>query len=149
MSEPLGDNVMIAPGVVLPGSALRFTFSRSGGPGGQNVNKVNTRATLAVSMDDLAQVLPAHALARMDVVAGRYRVNEGLQFHAADSRSQIANRKACIAKLREVLIAAMRRPKVRRATRPSARAKQRRLDAKKQRGQIKAHRKPPRRGGMD
>lgn len=65
---------------------------------------------------------------------------ENLQISADDSRSQIANRKACLAKLREVLVDSMRRPKIRKKTKPSARAMQRRLDAKKHRSQLKARR---------
>lgn len=146
MVNPLDDNLMIAPGVTLKSSKLSFTFSRSGGPGGQNVNKVNTRATLTVSLADLRRAMPNHAMARLQSVAGSAMIDDALQFSSGESRSQIANRRACIEKLRAVLIEAMRRPKIRRKTKPSKRSIQRRIDAKKQRGQIKRLRKNPRRG---
>ena len=141
MAEPASNTTPVAPGIDLPEAALSFTFSRSSGPGGQNVNKVNTKATLTVKLDDLNGVLPPYAMRRLQVVASRYLTQEGLQISAGDSRSQIANRRACLARLREVLIEAMRRPKVRKKTKPSARAVQRRLDAKKHRSKIKAMRR--------
>lgn len=140
MDEPTNNTIRAAPGVELPEAALSFTFSRSSGPGGQNVNKVNTKATLTVPMDALAAALPPYALRRLEAVASRYLTEQGLQINASDSRSQIANRRLCMQRLREVLLEAMRRPKVRKKTRPSARAVQRRLDAKKHRSQVKRSR---------
>ena len=135
----------VAPGVRLPPAALQFTFARGGGPGGQNVNKVNTHAILTVPMDALAQTLHPEALDRLRGAAGRYLAAEPerLVIHASDSRSQLANRRACLLRLRHLLIAAMSRPKRRRPTRPSRAAKQRRLDNKRHRGRIKSDRQPP------
>jgi ribosome-associated protein len=139
MSEPHPPNTTpIAPGIHLPDDALSFSFSRSSGPGGQNVNKVNSRATLRVSVEALRQVLPADAVHRLKTIAARYVTEEGLSISAEESRSQIANRRACLERLREVVVAALKRPKPRRKTKPSARARQRRLDAKKHRSKIKS-----------
>jgi len=133
--------VEVAPGVYLPEAALSFSFSKSSGPGGQNVNKVNTRATLTVSMQALGEALPGYAMRRLDVVAGRYLTQQGLQLSAEDSRSQHANRRACMERLRETLVEALRRPRVRKPTKPSAGSVRRRLDAKKRRGKIKQNRR--------
>ena len=141
MATPENNTTPVAPGVDLPESELSFTFSRSSGPGGQNVNKVNSRAMLTVSMEALKDAMPPYAVRRLAVVASRYLTEQGLQISASDSRSQIANRKVCLARLREVLIEAMRRPKIRKKTKPSARSVQRRLDAKKHRSKIKRLRK--------
>ena len=141
MTVPDSNTTPVAPGIDLPEAALSFTFSRSSGPGGQNVNKVNSRATLDVPVSALREAMPPYALHRLKTVAARYVTQEGLQISASDSRSQIANRKACIERLREVLVEAMRRPKVRKKTKPSARARQRRLDAKKHRSKVKATRR--------
>ena len=119
---------------------LRYTASRASGPGGQNVNKVNSKVTLTISAEALAEHLPVFALRRLPEVAGRQLATEGLVIVSADSRSQLANRRACLVKLRALLIAAMHRPKVRRATRPSAGAERRRLEAKKRRSAIKRQR---------
>lgn len=136
----------IAPGVWLDESAMSFSFSRGGGPGGQNVNKVNTHATLTLPLDALDAAMPRWALIRLCEAAGRYLADNPprLVIHASDSRSQLANRRACVAKLRGLIVTAMDRPRVRRPTRPSAGAKQRRLNAKKHRGQIKSQRQTPR-----
>ena len=76
MDEPVPDNrVPIAPGVLLPASALRFTFSRSGGPGGQNVNKLSTKATIQVA--DLADAMPPWALKRLLIHAGSRLAGDG------------------------------------------------------------------------
>ena len=140
MATPQTNTTQIAPGIDLPEAALSFTFSRSSGPGGQNVNKVNSRATLTVPAEALLEALPPYAIHRLKVVAARYVTQEGLQISAGDSRSQIANRRACMERLREVVVESLRRPKVRKKTKPSARARQRRLDAKKHRSQTKARR---------
>ena len=136
----------VAPGLRLPASALRFRFDRGGGPGGQNVNKVNTHAVLTVDLEALAAAMPAAAVDRLRQQAGRYLAADPdrLVIHASDSRSQLANRRACLVRLRHLLIQAMSRPKTRRPTRPSRAAKQRRLDAKRHRGKIKADRQRPR-----
>ncbi|MBB6429048.1 alternative ribosome rescue aminoacyl-tRNA hydrolase ArfB [Algisphaera agarilytica] len=135
----------IAPGVWLDESAMSFTFSRGGGPGGQNVNKVNTHATLTLPLEALENAMPAWAFARLCDAAGRYLADKPprLVIHASDSRSQLANRRSCVLKLRQLIVAAMNRPRIRRPTRPSAAAKQRRLDAKKHRSQIKSQRRAP------
>lgn len=146
MDCPGDDNAIdLGVGVSLPADALRFTFSRSGGPGGQNVNKLNTRATLTVSLEDLAEAMPAAAIERLP---RRYLTDEAVVVSSSISRSQIANREHCVEKLSAAVIAAMRPRKIRRKTKPSAGAKRRRLEAKKQQGQRKQARRtdrnPPR-----
>lgn len=143
--ESPDNRIPIAPGVALPESALRFTFSRSGGPGGQNVNKLNTKATLTVEVADLAGALPPWALQRLLIHAGSRLSGDARQIQINDStsRSQHANRQACLTKLRLMVVEAMNRPKRRRPTRPSLRSVQRRLDAKHHRARIKSYRKRP------
>jgi ribosome-associated protein len=144
-SEPGG--TAVAPGVVVPDSALQFTFSRSGGPGGQNVNKTNTHATLSVPLDALAAAMPPAAFGRLKQQAGRYLATDRLVIHCQETRSQHRNRQICLERLRTVLVQALVRPRVRRATRPSRGAVQRRLDAKKRRSKVKQLRSRPRRDG--
>ncbi|GAB4188966.1 MAG: alternative ribosome rescue aminoacyl-tRNA hydrolase ArfB [Phycisphaeraceae bacterium] len=138
-------SISVAPGVVVPSDVLTFTYARSSGPGGQNVNKLNTKATLVVRLADLAEVMPGWAIDRLQIIArGRLSADgERLILYDGSTRSQHANRQACLAKLRALLIEAMYRPRRRRPTKPSRAAVQRRLDAKHRRALTKANRRKP------
>ena len=132
-----GNLVILAPGATLNKSALRFAFARSGGPGGQNVNKVNTKVTMTVELAALARVLDGAALIRLRRMAGRQLAGDRLIITSSDSRSQIANRRTCVDKLRRLVERARRRPRPRKATRPSRGAVERRLKQKSHRARIK------------
>jgi ribosome-associated protein len=136
--------VEVAPGVRLPDAALQFTFVRSSGPGGQNVNKVATKARLRVAMNDLATRLDDRVMRRITRLAGDRLTHDGdLIITADESRSQRANRQACMDRLRSLIVEAQKRPRPRRRTRPTRASKERRLDEKKRRGQIKKRRGRP------
>lgn len=143
MPEPSDSGAQLAPGVWAPAGAVRFQFARAGGPGGQNVNKLNTKAELWVQVDQLRGLHP-EAVVRLKALAG-WRLTQAGEIHisAETSRSQEANRADALERLRELLVAAMRRPKPRRATRPSRAARQRRLEGKKRRSAVKAGRRGP------
>jgi ribosome-associated protein len=134
------NQVSIGPDLTLASSSLRFRFSHSSGPGGQHVNKVATRATLSVALADLSPLLPPWAMRRLLAKANLDRSGEHLVIHSSATRSQQANRKDCLAKLRQLVIAALHRPRYRKPTRPTAGSIQRRLDSKKRRSQIKQRR---------
>lgn len=131
------EDMAVAPGIVIPSTLLRFTYARSSGPGGQNVNKLNTKAVLMVELAALAEYLPTYAVAKLTPhtdTAGQ------LQFTSQEHRSQIANRDQCIEKLREALVRALHRPRKRKPTKPTAGSKRRRIEQKKQRGELKRRR---------
>lgn len=142
MTEPDGD-IPLAAGVTLPRSALRFQYSRGGGPGGQNVNKLNTRVELWASVDGIAGLTDA-ARQRLRQFAGK-RLTQLDEVHlVADThRTQDANRKEVIARLTELCIKAAREPRKRRKTRPTQASKQRRLEHKQRRSVIKQFRRSP------
>ena len=114
-----------------------FSFSRAGGPGGQNVNKVSSRVTARLPLAGLPG-LDAAARGRMTARLGR-RVNaEGLvQLSVRDTRDQARNRAIAIRRLAALLAGAMSEPRRRRATRPSAGSRERRLAEKRRRSQSK------------
>jgi len=140
-AQPPADALEVAPGVHVTPSALRFQFARSGGPGGQNVNKLNTKAELWVPVSALLG-LSDRAAARLRRLAGRRLTqNDELHLTAETERTQEGNRSAVMERLRHLLLQALHEPKPRRKTKPSRASKQRRLDAKKRRSQVKSRRR--------
>lgn len=137
--EPAG--VVVAPGVVLPERELSWQFSRSGGPGGQNVNKVETKVELRFSpatSDAFNETQRAQVMQRLQ---GRL-TNAGELVVVSDRyRHQLRNRQDALKKLITIVRAALKQPKKRRATKPSRGAVQRRLTEKKQRSETKRRRK--------
>ena len=129
--------LQLLPGLVVPAAELSWRFSRSSGPGGQSVNTTDSRAELTV---DLARVLPEHLLERAVERLGTSVVTVA----ASDARSQLLNRQAAAQRLAELVREAIKPPSApRRATKPSRASKQRRLDVKRQRSDLKATRRRP------
>jgi ribosome-associated protein len=125
-------------GLVIPAAELVERFSRSSGPGGQSVNTADSRVELeydVAASTVLSETQRARALANL-----ASRLVEGkLVIDASEHRSQHRNRVAARERLADLLRAALAPPPPpRRPTRPSRRARQRRLDAKRQRGETKA-----------
>ncbi len=133
--------VEVAPGVTAPDAAVRLQYARSSGPGGQNVNKVNTKAELWVTVAALVGLTDA-ARGRLSALAGS-RLTAAGQIHiAADNRrSQEMNRAEAFDRLRDLIVQAQHEPKRRVKRKVSKGAKRRRLDAKKRRGDVKANRR--------
>jgi len=136
-----GSGVELAPGVTIPRDALRLQYARSGGPGGQNVNKLNTKAEIWVPVMAI-RGLREGAIARLRDAAGN-RLTKADEIHLAaeGERSQEGNRLDVMERLREMIVRAKVEPKRRRKTKPSASAKRKRLESKKRRGEIKAQRR--------
>ena len=118
---------------------IEIGFVRSSGPGGQNVNKVATAAQLRFDARRIA--LPADAAARLERLAGQRMTKDGvIVIQAQRFRTQERNRADAIDRLVELLREAMVRPTPRRPTKPTLGSKQRRLEGKKRRGDVKAKR---------
>jgi ribosome-associated protein len=120
---------------------LRFRFTRSSGPGGQNVNKLNTKATLHVEVGALSEAIGPAALGRLRQIAARHLTDAHLVITSEEHRSQGANRRACLAKLRDLIVRARHRTTMRRRTRPSVSSVEKRLRVKRHRGCVKALRR--------
>ena len=118
-----------------------WAFARSGGPGGQNVNKVASKATLLWEVSQ-SQQLPDDVKRRLVQLYPRHFTGEGnLALTSQRHRDQDRNRQDCLDKLREMLIHALHVPRPRKKTKPTRGSHQRRLQAKKHRAAIKGGRR--------
>lgn len=141
-ASPGSGRVEIGPGISLGADDVQFAFSSSSGPGGQNVNKRATKAELRVSVDRIP--ISVAARERLLVQAGRRAGPDRILVIVCDEhRSQERNKGGCIERLRDLVVAALPTPKVRKATKPSRGSKMRRLDAKRRESDIKRSRKRP------
>jgi ribosome-associated protein len=134
----------VGRGIVIPAEELTFRFSRSGGPGGQNVNR---RATKVEVVFDLAHSSALSATQRRRASARlRSRMDARGRVHvvAQDERSQAQNRARVIETLRRALAESLRPPPPpRRPTKPTASAREKRLASKRQRSRTKLQRRRP------
>jgi ribosome-associated protein len=120
---------------------LEVRYVRSRGPGGQNVNKLNTRAQLVFALKECTDLAPA-VKQRLKVLAGRRMTTDGRMILQSDRhRHQGRNRQECLDRLRRLILKALTPPKPRIPTKPSRAAKEKRLSDKKRRGQIKSYRR--------
>ncbi|MCK6478942.1 MAG: aminoacyl-tRNA hydrolase [Planctomycetes bacterium] len=129
--------VRVRPGLVIPASALEIRFSRSGGPGGQNVNKVETRAEVLFDLAGsplLGEEERRRALGRL---APRL-TNAGRLDVACDrTRHRERNLREALQRMGEILREALARPKRRRPTAPTRGSRERRLGEKRRRSEVK------------
>jgi ribosome-associated protein len=132
--------LIVSESVRVPLAELRFQFSRSSGPGGQNVNKLNTRIQMWWNVAG-SDVLAGDARRRFLDQNATKLTNEGeLLIECQQFRTQLANRQWCLDELARLIRRSLVRPKQRRATKPTRGSKERRLKSKQQRSQKKSQR---------
>lgn len=133
--------------ISIPLSEFRFEFARSGGPGGQNVNKVASKATLRWTPSESPSLPPA-VLGRFLLAYGSRLTNLGeVLVTSQKTRDQGRNVEDCLEKIREMILAVARPPKSRRPTRPTLGSQVRRVDSKVRRSATKRLRRDPKLDG--
>lgn len=141
MPDDSDDRLVINSRLSLPLAELHFSYARASGPGGQHVNKVNTKATLlfdvaaspSLTGDDRQRILTR--------LATRISKNGVLRVGSVKFRSQAANRQAAIERFAELLAEALLAKKKRRATRPTLASREKRISGKKHRAMLKKTRR--------
>jgi ribosome-associated protein len=135
------EDLEIKPGLVIPASELRVSFARSSGPGGQNVNKVESKVELrwtpaeTRALDDAVRDYLVQRLSRRLTQSGELLVT------STRTRDQTRNRDDARNKLTRLVRSALAQPKRRKPTRPSRRSVEQRIEEKKRRGSLKRDRR--------
>jgi ribosome-associated protein len=132
--------IEITDGVFISEDELVFKASRSGGPGGQNVNKVNTRITLFFDVAGCAGFSEIHKQRILTRLSTRANKNGVIRVVSQKFRTQKANRRAAVERFQELLRGALKTKPVRKKTKVPERARLRRLEEKKRRSMLKRQR---------
>jgi ribosome-associated protein len=134
-------DLQITPNIKIPDAELRLSFARSSGPGGQNVNKVSSKAVLHFDVLTTSSLPPDVRQRFLERYETRLTNAGEVVIHSEEFRDQPRNIQACYDKLRQMVLTVLRPPKKRRATKPTRGSKVRRLNEKKRRGEVKAARR--------
>ncbi len=132
-----GESIRVTRSVVLPLAEVQLQASRSSGPGGQHAQKSETRIVAVFDVEASNALSDAQ---KRRVIA---RAGPVLRAVAQDERSQARNRELAVERLVAALREALRVPRKRKPTKPTAAARERRLDQKRRRGAVKRLRRPP------
>ena len=132
------DGIKVNGSVTIPEHELALKFSRSGGPGGQNVNTRDTKVEVIFDVAGSPSLGPRQRERAMRNLDGKLDAEGRLHVVSSEARTQAQNRELAIVRLKSILAEALRPPPApRRATRPSRGSQERRLAGKRARGELK------------
>jgi len=134
-------DILVTPRLTIPGTELAIAFARSGGPGGQNVNKVSSKVDLRWNPATSAALRDDDRAWLLQRLRSRLTSDGTLIVTSTKTRDQIQNRDDAASKLALIVRAALDRPKPRRSTKPSRAAKRRRVADKRHHAEIKRQRR--------
>jgi ribosome-associated protein len=132
-----GESIRVTGTVAIPVSEIELRFSRSSGPGGQHAQKTETRVEATFDVEASNSLTPAEKTRVLR------RAGPVLRAVAQDERSQARNRELAIERLVDSLQKALKVERRRRPTKPTAASRERRLQEKRRRSELKRHRRPP------
>jgi ribosome-associated protein len=138
-------DLTINGGLTIPRGEYWYEFAHAGGPGGQNVNKVESQVSLCFHVEGSGVLAEWQKRRIREDLGNRINKDGILRITARESRSQETNRRAARERLRQLIAEALRPRKRRKRTRPTRASKERRLDEKHHRAVIKRLRKSPER----
>ena len=137
------ETLYVSPTLSIPLSELRFKFRRSSGPGGQNVNRLNTAVELQFDFVHSAVLSDEQRQQIAEKLAARLNSTGTLSIQSERFRTQGRNRADCLNKLAALLVEALKKPPKREKTKPSRAAQARRLDGKRRHSEKKKSRRTP------
>ena len=133
-------DLKITKKLVIPSNEIKWRFSRSSGPGGQNVNKIESRVEIIFNLED-SKVLNYYQKAILKNNLKNKLVKNNLQLAVQEHRSQLLNRQLALLKLSSIIKDGLNKPfKFRRSTKPTKASQKKRVELKKKRGELKKNR---------
>ena len=133
-------DLKITKTLVIPSNEIKWRFSRSSGPGGQNVNKIESRVEIIFNLED-SKVLNDYQKEILKRNLKNKLVNNSLRLAVQEHRNQLLNRQLALMKISSILRNALNKPfKLRKSTQPTKASQKKRVEVKKKRGELKKSR---------